>query len=157
VAALRHLLPAGARLMAADGFYVVPWLVRLTGPAAEGMTISRPGLPLDRLPAAGARFVASLGARVGERPDPYSVYAAQAADVLLDAIARSDGTRASVTKQLFRTRIQRGILGDFGFDANGDTTSAPVTILRAERSGGSAALLSSEGADIVEVIRPPES
>lgn len=57
-------------------------------------------------------------------------YAAQAAQVLLDAIARSDGTRASVTKELFATRVRGGILGTFGFDRNGDTTEQKVTILR---------------------------
>ena len=36
--------------------------------------------------------------------EPATVYAAQATEVLLDAIARSDGTRGSVLEQLFKTR-----------------------------------------------------
>ena len=54
--------------------------------------------------------------------------AAQAADVLLDAIARSDGTRAGVVEELFNTRVTGGILGSFSFDRYGDITPAPVAL-----------------------------
>ena len=63
-------------------------------------------------------------------PDFAAAYAAQAAEILLDAIARSDGTRASVTRELQRTRVRDGILGDVSFDANGDLAEGPVTIFR---------------------------
>ena len=46
----------------------------------------------------------------------------------LDAISRSDGTRASVTKELFTTKVTNGILGNFSINANGDTDANPVTI-----------------------------
>ncbi|MBD0318070.1 MAG: hypothetical protein ICV71_06045, partial [Thermoleophilia bacterium] len=57
-------------------------------------------------------------------------YAAQGAEILLDAIARSDGTRSSVTRELFRTDVEGRILGDVRFDENGDLVEAPVTIFR---------------------------
>ena len=49
---------------------------------------------------------------------------------MLDAIARSDGTRASVTREVFRTRVEDGILGDIRFDRNGDLVDAPFTFFR---------------------------
>ena len=57
---------------------------------------------------------------------------------MLAAIARSDGGRAGVTEGLFETKVSDGLLGTFGFDANGDPADAvgPVvafTILRAAR------------------------
>ena len=52
--------------------------------------------------------------------------------MLLDAIAASDGTRASVTEQLLKVRVEDGILGSFGFDENGDRTTAAVTMYRIE-------------------------
>ena len=58
---------------------------------------------------------------------------AQAAEVLLQAIAASDGTRASVTENLLKVRVEDGILGSFAFDANGDTTAAGVTMYRIEQ------------------------
>ena len=49
---------------------------------------------------------------------------------MLDAIARSDGTRASVTREVFRARVEDGILGDIRFDRNGDLVDAPFTFFR---------------------------
>jgi hypothetical protein len=50
----------------------------------------------------------------------------------LDAIARSDGTRASVVEEIFRTKVTSGILGSFSFDRYGDIVPAPVGIYRYE-------------------------
>ena len=81
---------------------------------------------LDLTPAA-QRFVREFGAR----PDELGVLeAAQATETVLAAIARSDGTRASVLNQLQDTREQDSLLGDFTFDPNGDMTPAPFTVLR---------------------------
>ena len=52
--------------------------------------------------------------------------------MLLDAIARSDGTRASVVDELFKTKVTNGILGSFSFDRYGDIVPAPVGIYRFE-------------------------
>ena len=75
--------------------------------------MSVPIVPAARLPASGRRFVAAFEEAIGRRADHFSITAAQATDVLLDAIAASDGTRASVTRNLFRVRVEDGILGSF--------------------------------------------
>jgi ABC-type branched-subunit amino acid transport system substrate-binding protein len=67
-------------------------------------------------------------------PDFSATYAPRAAEILLDAIARSEGTRASVTRMLFRTEVDGGILGDIRFDENGDLVEGPVTIYRSSAS-----------------------
>ena len=59
---------------------------------------------------------------------PIAAYAAQATDVLLDAIARSNGTRGSVTARVMSTRVADGILGTFSFTPSGDTTAGAVTV-----------------------------
>jgi ABC-type branched-subunit amino acid transport system substrate-binding protein len=87
--------------------------------------------------------------------NPFAIYAAQAAEVMLDAIARSNGTRASVTRELMATRVRNGILGSFRFDRNGDTTSQNVTILRPQRAGGARKLIGVEGSVVVRVIDVP--
>ena len=86
---------------------------------------------------------------------PAAVYAAQAADVLLDAIARSDGSRASVVAELRRSRVRRGLIGSFAFDSAGDVTHTPITIVRASRGGGSETVGSTAGARVVRVIDVP--
>jgi ABC-type branched-subunit amino acid transport system substrate-binding protein len=94
------------------------------------MTVSELGLPASRLPAAGRRFVTLFRKTTGVTPEISSIAAAEATEVLLDAIARSDGTRASVTGNLLETRIANGILGTFAFDKNGDTTARSITVRR---------------------------
>jgi ABC-type branched-subunit amino acid transport system substrate-binding protein len=77
-----------------------------------------------------------------------------ASEVLLDAIARSDGTRPSVLRELTRARVTGGILGSFGFDARGDITERPVTILRVVGGGESTTVQSVEGGVVARVVRP---
>ena len=50
--------------------------------------------------------------------------AGQAAEVVLDAIARSDGTRASVLEELRATDVKDGILGSFRFDRERSSTAS---------------------------------
>ena len=119
------------------------------------MHVSLAGAVTERLPPAGARFVQRFGkTQAGVEVEPSAVYTAQAAEVLLDAIARSDGTRASVLEELFATRVEDGLLGSFAFDANGDITESPVTIMRVARGEGSNTIASVEGGVIERVVRP---
>jgi branched-chain amino acid transport system substrate-binding protein len=124
---LRARLGPGVPLIA-SGFD--PATAELAGPAAEGMIISFPGPAVGRLRGEGARFVASFSKKFGAKPDRFAVNAAQAMDVLLDSIARSDGTRASVTNKLFATRVSNGILGSFWITPTGDTTLNAIAMYR---------------------------
>ena len=87
--------------------------------------LARANLPLD---TAGRRFAAAIG----DRAKAYGgvLEAGQATELLLQAIARSDGSRASVLKALQAGKVRNGILGSFGFDANGDIRVAPIPIVR---------------------------
>jgi branched-chain amino acid transport system substrate-binding protein len=145
VKSLRSVLGERFRILAPDGFTPFAPFAQLAGPAAEGVTVSFPATPPERLRGEGQRFVADFRKAVGRPVEAYSVVAAQATEVLLDAIARSDGTRASVRAQLFKTRVSNGILGSFSIDRNGDTTAGAVTIYRIV--GGSPR--------VVDVITPP--
>ena len=125
-------------ILAPDGFTPISADVQQSGGKAEGMYVSVAGLPNDQLPAAGQKFVKDFAAaNKGAAPDPYSVYAAQAADVFLQAIKNSDGTRAGVAKELFKVNIADGILGHVSFNPNGDVTSNPVTIYIVAHGKGS--------------------
>jgi DNA-binding SARP family transcriptional activator/ABC-type branched-subunit amino acid transport system substrate-binding protein len=129
---LRVRLGLRVKLIAPDGFDQIPTLVHEAGADANGMYVSFAGRPNERLPAAGRAFIDAFAlTQPSAHVTSYSAaYAAQAAEVLLDAIARSDGTRASVTKELFATKVSDGILGSFGFTLEGDMTPSPVTIFR---------------------------
>ena len=150
---LRSELPPAVDVLGNDGLLPISRLFATAGKAARGVYVSVPELPVERLPAEGRHFVAGFAATLAGRPvHPQSAYAAQAAEIMLDAIAASDGSRASVAAALPRQQASRGIIGSFGFDSGGDVTSAPITIVRARRGGGSPAVVSTEGAHVVRVI-----
>jgi branched-chain amino acid transport system substrate-binding protein len=90
-------------------------------------------LPDSELPPTGKRFLEEFEAAHGGQKPPWytATYGAQAVEILLDAIARSDGTRPSVNRELRRTSLEDGILGDIDFDENGDLVEGPVTFFRA--------------------------
>jgi ABC-type branched-subunit amino acid transport system substrate-binding protein/glutamine cyclotransferase len=129
VKALRRRL--GNRVTILGSFDFLPTnALEAAGPAARGMYIATVDVPRANLPlpAAGRRFAADMGKPAKEH---FGVLeAGQATEILLQAIARSDGSRASVLKELRASKVRNGLLGTFGFDANGDITTAPIPIVR---------------------------
>ena len=123
------------------------------------MYVSFDGAPNSALGPAGQRFVDDFAATQpgGVVPSYTAAYAGQAAEVLLDAIARSDGTRRSVTRELLRTSVRGGILGSFRIDRNGDATTNPITILRVTgRRAPSPTLLADHAGTVLDrVLTPP--
>jgi YVTN family beta-propeller protein len=153
---VRAALGSRVPVVANDGLLPVSKLFREAGAAARGVRIAFPGLTVEGLPPAGRHFVAQFGAtQAGGRVDEAAVYAAEAATLMLDAIGRSDGTRASVARELLQARASGGLLGSFRFDVRGDPTATPITILRVERAGGDDRVMSHEGAAVERVISPP--
>ena len=153
--AVRRRVGNEVRIIANDGFLPISGLFRLAGPAARGVYVSLGGLPPQALSPEGRNFVHDFAAAQPALPvHQHSVYAAAAAATLLDAIAESDGTRASVTDRLLASHPAGGILGPFRFDAHGDVVPAPIAIVLAVRGGGDDAVESIDGGAIVSVIRP---
>ncbi len=120
----------GVKILAPDGFTPVSATIQEAGAAAANMTVSVAGLPNSELKGAGQAFVSAFTKADHHAPDPYSVYAAQAAEVIVQAIAQSNGTRADVAKQLFKLHLNGSILGNVSFNSNGDVTANPVTIYK---------------------------
>ena len=127
---LRAALP-DVQLLAPDGF-AHSEVAHGLGPAGEGMLVTAAGIPAELLPPTGKEFVREFGAAVDDPAFLGAPEAAQATEVLLDAIARSDGTRASVVEELFATKVENGILGSFAFDRFGDIVPAPIGAYRFE-------------------------
>jgi branched-chain amino acid transport system substrate-binding protein len=96
----------------------------------RGAFFSVAGVPIEEFGPAGQEFIEEFSTRVGDQPvDPYGVYGAQAAQIVLEAIANSDYTRAGVIEQLFATEVEDGFLGDFTFNENGDPTLASGAVV----------------------------
>ena len=145
---LRSVLGTGVTIIAPDGFTPISAVVDGAGKSAEGIYVSIAGQPNENLGATGKKFVKDFGAtQAGGNVDPYSSYAAQATDVLLTAIEKSDGTRPDIAAQLLKTKVSDGILGSFQINENGDTNSNPVTMY----------LIKGGKQTTYKVITPPES
>ena len=139
VAALRRDLGTEVVIGGPEGLLPVSMLFRRAGAAAaRGVLIAAPFLPSaaegDDLPVAG--------------------YARIAMETALDAVARSDGSRASVARQVRATRRADSPIGAIAFDAAGDRPAATGALVRARRGGGSVVNGSTEGAEPVTVLRP---
>ena len=113
-----------ATLIAPDGFSDP----KSNTAAFDSSYVSVAGQPPTGLKGEGAKFVKDFGAQIGATPNPYSQYGAQAMTVMLDAIDKSDGTRASVTSHLFGLKVTNGIIGTFTINQKGDTSLNPITI-----------------------------
>jgi branched-chain amino acid transport system substrate-binding protein len=109
------------KLLAPDGF-TTQATIDEAGGAAAGMFMSVAGVPIDQFDAPAQEFVDQLlaGDLAGKNIDPYAIYGAQSAQIILDAIAASDGTRADVIAKMFETSVEDGLLGTFTFSADGD-------------------------------------
>ena len=124
------------------------------GAIATDVYVSTFGVPNAHLPATGQRFLRAFGSTT---PSWGAAYAAQATEVLLDAIAHSNGTRASLLRQLFTTDIRNGILGRIRFDRYGDLLTGPVTILRLKAGSRADADPSFANTTVDRVITPPQT
>ena len=118
------------KLYAPDGF-TTQATIDEAGPASKGMYMSVAGVPIDAFTGTAKEFIDALlaGPLAGKAIDPYSIYGAQSAQIVLDAIAASDGSRADVIAKMFETQVTDGLLGTFGFNENGDPTNASGAVV----------------------------
>jgi branched-chain amino acid transport system substrate-binding protein len=117
------------------------------GDAAEGMYVTIGGQDPNALTnATGKAFIAAYKKTYKvDHLEAYTAYGAQAYLVLANAIAKSNGTRASITKNLFNQTFAKGVIGSFKIDSSGDPSLGGVTV--DQYVGGQS--------KIITVINPP--
>jgi ABC-type branched-subunit amino acid transport system substrate-binding protein len=120
--------------MVSDGFVLDSLFDEAGADVLAGTYGSAPVLNPEDLTGAGKTFLDSYTAKYGS-PEVYTAYAAASAQVLLDAIGRSDGSREDVVAKLFETNITDGIVGPMSFNANGDPTAGLISVFLAEAGG----------------------
>ena len=153
--ALRERLGTRVTIMAGFYYALVPETLRLAGPAARGVYVTTSDLPRAELDL--SRAAERFDEEFGEADTGFVLETAQAAELVVQAIARSDGTRASVLEELRASRVKDGLLGSFRFDRNGDVTPATVPIIRITGATPPQAGLPSnfQGAIIDRVVEVP--
>jgi branched-chain amino acid transport system substrate-binding protein len=121
-----------------DGIFVDE-LISQAGDAAEGIYVTFGGLPQSELSEEGQQFVQNYEEQYDEPIQPYTAYAYEAANVMLDAIERASEDaggdvpdRQAVVEQIFATEDYQGALGTWSFDEDGDTTLTELSVQRVE-------------------------
>lgn len=117
----------GVMLFLPDGYTTDAIFQRSEGgtPNAKGAYFTVAGVGIDKYKGAALTFIDGFKSQLGGKPvDPYAILGAQAAQVLLDAISRSDGTRSSVIEEVYKTKVTDGLIGTFTFNKNGDLSGA---------------------------------
>ena len=121
------------KLMVADGF-VLSTLFEEAGPDnVNGAFGSAPTKPPEQITGAGKEFFTGFEPQLpeGQTIQVYTIYAAAAAQVILDAISRSDGTREDIVAKMFETNLPDSVVGPLELDANGDPTAGTESIYSA--------------------------
>jgi branched-chain amino acid transport system substrate-binding protein len=144
-------------LIAPDGFSSFGDTIKDAGAASEGMYISIAGQPYKNLPPAGKQFAQAFGKSIGKPAsavNPYSNYGATAMTVVLSAIAKSDGTRASVASHFFNASFTNTPIGNFALNANGDTNAGVISFYQIKNGKSPFVKLISPPASIVALAKP---
>jgi branched-chain amino acid transport system substrate-binding protein len=121
-----------------DGIFLDE-LLSQAGDSAEGIYVTFGGLPQSELSGEGQQFVENFEQKYDEPIQPYTAYAYEAANVMLDAIERASEEaggdvpdRQAVVEQIFATEDYQGALGTWSFDEDGDTTLTELSVQRVE-------------------------
>jgi len=128
----KDMVAAGldAKLMVPDACYEEAFI---TSAGAENVNdrvfVTFGGLPPKELKGPGQRFFENYKKKYGREPEGYAVYGYEAAKAALEAI-RLAGVkdREAIRKAALSIKnFDKGALGTWSFDANGDTTSTTIS------------------------------
>jgi branched-chain amino acid transport system substrate-binding protein len=121
-----------------DGIFV-DTLITQGGNSVEGIYTSFGGIPPEKLGSAGQDFIDKYEQNYDDAVQPYTAYAYEAANVMLDAIERASKDaggdvpdRKAVIEQVFATQDYQGVLGTWSFDNDGDTSLTQLSIQEIE-------------------------
>ncbi len=111
-------------MITGDGVYD-PTFISIAGKAAEGTYVTfgkdPSGLPTSK--SFNEKYTAKYGA-----PGPYSIYAYDAANIILTAIQQTGSTEGLKLAAYISANTFKGAFGDISFDKNGDVTKAPYVV-----------------------------
>jgi branched-chain amino acid transport system substrate-binding protein len=128
------------------------------GHAAPGMYVTATARADQSLSRRGRELLREFAETQPDGTVPSGLYileAMQATEAFLEAIRRSDGTRASVTQELLGLEIKNGILGNFRLDENGDMSPAKISIYRITGKRDSDVPDFYGGADFLRTVNVP--
>lgn len=111
-------------MVTGDGVFD-PTFISIAGKAAEGTYVTFGKEPAGLSTAKS--FMEKYKAKYGD-PGPYSIYAYDAANIILSSIAETKCTDGEKLADYISKTTFHGAFGDISFDKNGDVTKAPYVI-----------------------------
>ncbi len=111
-------------MLTGDGVYD-PTFLQIAGKAAEGTYVTFGKEPLGL--ASARSFLQNYKAKYGE-PGPYSIYAYDAANILLQSIAAANTTEGTKVAEHIAKSTFQGAFGTISFDQHGDVAIAPYVV-----------------------------
>jgi branched-chain amino acid transport system substrate-binding protein len=119
-------------LLAPDGFTPFTEVDKAGKAQTTGMFVTVAGSSASALEQQGGRgadFLEAYKQEYGvQRVEPYTAYAAQAAEVLLDAIEAAGDDRQAIIDNIIPSEVPEGILGKFSLNEEGDVNTGAVTV-----------------------------
>ncbi|MGE5659202.1 MAG: branched-chain amino acid ABC transporter substrate-binding protein [Actinomycetota bacterium] len=116
------MAPDQVKFMGPDGIREQA-LIDAGGKDAEGVYATFGGLPPKELKGAGAQWYNSYKTKFNAEPEAYAAYAYESAKVVYNAINKvCKNDRAAIRDAVLATKDFNGILGNWSFDVNGDTS-----------------------------------
>jgi len=124
-------------LVVPDGCYEKAFIDDVGGRTFDTLTCyaTLGGLDPAQLKGSGAEFVKRYKKKFVKDPEAYAVYGYEAAAVVLAAIkAIGKKDREAIRKAVLATKdFDKGVLGKWSFDANGDTTLQQITVSKVDK------------------------
>ncbi|HEX5276241.1 MAG TPA: branched-chain amino acid ABC transporter substrate-binding protein [Fluviicoccus sp.] len=114
-----------AKFLGGDGIHTAEFM-KLAGAAAEGVTASLPGVPLESMPH-GPEFKQKFESKYGVI-QLYAPYCYDAMMVMADAMKRANSVEpAKYLPEMAKTDFD-GVTAKIRFDGNGDLTGGAITV-----------------------------
>ena len=110
------------KFMGPDGTYEKA-LIDAAGKDAEGFYATFGGVPGKELTGDGKTWYESYKKKYNAEPEAYAAYGYDSAKVVINAINQvCKNDRAAIRDAVMATKEMKGVLGNFSFDQNGDTS-----------------------------------
>ncbi len=111
-------------MITGDGVYD-PTFISIAGKSAEGTYVTFGKEPAGL--SSAKTFIEHYTAKYGA-PGPYSIYAYDAANIILTAIEKTGTTDGNKIAEYISKNTFKGAFGDISFDGNGDVAKAPYVM-----------------------------
>lgn len=124
----------GCPLIVPDGCYELAFITSAGEENLKNCYVTMGGIDPSLLTGPGAEFVKKYKGKFGNEPEAYAVYGYEAAKVALEAIKKvGQKDRAEIVSACLGMKdFDKGALGRWSFDANGDITLQNMTISKVE-------------------------